>query len=142
MVTNQKATGRAASMPVGIGVGVVLSGIITLVLSCVLTWLILGEKMPESSMGYGIIGILLAAALSGALVSAKRIGHRKMLVCLGVGLGYFLMLLMCTALFFGGQYQGLGVTAAVVFGGSGTAGLLASGGGKGKRQKRRRTRPC
>ena len=37
-------------------------------------------------------------------------------MCLAAGGGYYLCLLAITALFFGGQYQGVGVTALMVLG--------------------------
>jgi hypothetical protein len=41
------------------------------------------------------------------------------------GAGYYLTLLAMTALFFGGQYQGMGVTLGLVLAGAGTATLLS-----------------
>jgi dolichol kinase len=47
-----------------------------------------------------------------------------MFVCLISGMIYFCVLLSITALCFGGQYQGIGVTGLVVLCGSCCAGLM------------------
>ena len=48
-----------------------------------------------------------------------------MQMCLLTGVCYYLALLAMTALFFGGQYSALGVTALAVLAGSGGAALLS-----------------
>ncbi len=126
MVTNQKPTGRATTMPIGIAIGILVSTALTLILSGVLAWLVLGEKVSDKSMGYGIILILLLASVAGATLSIKTVKHRKMFAGMATGIGYLSVLLMCTALFFGGQYQGVGVTAAVVLSGSLATGLISA----------------
>lgn len=124
MGMNQKVTGRAMSMPAGIAVGMLVSLLVTLVGALLLGWLIDSETMTTNSIGYGSMVILLAASALGALVSKHRIKHRALVVCLLSGTGYYLSLLSITALFFGGQYQGMGVTLALVLAGAGGAGLL------------------
>ncbi len=126
MVTNQKPTGRATPMPIGIAIGILVSTVLTLILSGVLAWLVLGEKVSDKSMGYGIMLILLIASVTGSTLSIKTIKHRKMFTGMATGIGYLSVLLMCTALFFGGQYQGVGVTAAVVLSGSLATGLISA----------------
>ena len=121
----QKATGRAMSMPAGIAVGMAVSLLVTLVGAFVLGWLIDKEMLEMNSIGYGAMVILLAASFLGALTAKTRIKHRYLVVCLVSGVGYYLVLLAITALFFGGQYQGMGVTLALVLAGAGTAGLLS-----------------
>ena len=51
------------------------------------------------------------------------------------GLLFYVVLLLMTALFFGGQFDGMGVTLVVVLLGSGAGGIMTSG--KPKRQKRK-----
>ena len=125
MVMNQKATGRAMSMPAGIAMGVAVSLVITLIGALLLGWLVDRETLELNSIGYGSMVILLTASALGALTAKSRIKHRSLVVCLITGGGYYLSLLAITALFFGGQYQGLGVTMGVVLAGSGAAGLLS-----------------
>lgn len=139
MVTERKATGRASSMPGGLAIGALVSMGITLVMASAIAWLVDKGKLPLTGIGYGAMVTLFLGAAAGALVASGKIKRMRMQVCLLAGLIYFLLLLSMTALFFGGQYHGIGVTAAVVAGGAVTAilpGLRQSRGGK----KRYRTR--
>ncbi|MEE1327987.1 MAG: TIGR04086 family membrane protein [Oscillospiraceae bacterium] len=124
MTMNQKPTGTAMSMPAGLAVGGVWSLAITIVLSALIAKLIDGGAVAQGSIGYFVISILLIASITGALQSFRKIKRRRMLVCLISGLIYFCVLLTITALCFGGQYQGIGVTALVVLCGSCCAGLM------------------
>lgn len=124
MITAKKVKGTAVPMPTGIAVGTITSLMITVVLAALLTWLALHGKISEDSLGYYIMGILALASFLGPVLSAGKIKRRRMLVCGITGAAYYAVLLLCTALMFGGQYKGLGVTALLVFGGSVVAGVL------------------
>ena len=124
MTMNQKPTGTAMSMPAGLAVGGIWSLVVTIGLSAVIAKLIDGEIVEQGSIGYFVISILLIASITGALQSFRKIKRRRMLVCLISGLIYFCVLLSITALCFGGQYQGIGVTGLVVLCGSSCAGLM------------------
>lgn len=136
MVVNRKVTGRASTLPGGLALGAGASMVMTLVLSVVTAKLIDTGAMAESSVGYAAMVILLLSAGAGAVVSVGRIKRRKLLVCLVSGGIYYLLLLTVTAVFFGGQYTGMGVTALTVTGGSGAMGLLMLGQGRGRRKSR------
>lgn len=139
MVVNRKVTGTASAMPVGLAIGAGVSLGVTLLGCGLLAWLIDSGKVPQTGIGYGALGILLAGSLLGAAAAYGRIQRRRMLVCLLSGLIYFAALLGMTALFFGGQYQGMGVTALVIFGGSLCTGLLGlRGQGRGRRHHRKK----
>lgn len=136
MVANQKPTGRATSMPVGLTYGEGVSLGVTLISAAILAKLVDLEKLPWENIGYGIIVLLLLASFSGAMTAYAKIKRQRILVCLISGAIYFGTLLSITALFFGGQYEAVGVTALLVLGGSAAAGLLGlRTGGSGKRHK-------
>jgi len=97
----------AASLPVGIGLGVLVSFIVTLIGAGAVTHLVATEAMEENSIGYGVIGVLLIASMIGAWFAASQTKRLRLQVCLLEGVGYFLALIATTALFFGGQYQGV-----------------------------------
>ncbi len=137
MVVNQKVTGRASSIPVGLMVGLGISLALTLAFSMAIAYLQSGEMISEAGLGYAVIVTLLTASAAGAAAAYHRIKHQRLLVCLGAGGCYYLALLAMTALFFGGQYSGMGVTGLVIFGGAGCVGLL---GLKGKRSTSVRSR--
>ncbi len=115
MITDRKATGRAKSIPMGLAIGWVVSMALTLTAAVILTYLVLNETMQESVIGAaGMVVLPLSAAL-GALTSASMVKRRWMQICIGAGGIYFLTLLGMTALFFGGQYSGVGVSALLIF---------------------------
>lgn len=118
MTRSQKPSGRASSMPVGLMTGAAASMGITLLGSAVIAKLMDAEKMDENMIGYAVMVMLLTASCAGALISRKRIKHQHLLVCGLTGVLYFLMLMSITALFFGGQYEAVGVTAGLILAGS------------------------
>lgn len=130
MKTVNKVKGTAVSMPAGIAAGTLLSLAATGITVAILTWMVLDGKISESSVGYYSLGILVICPLLGALLSGARIKRRWMLVCCITGTVYFVALFLCTAIFFGGQYRGLGVTAIMVLLGSLAAGLMGLKRGK------------
>ena len=117
MIVNQKVTGRISSVPAGIAIGEGVSMILTVIGALVTAMLVDRGMIPEERIGYGSLLTLLVASVTGAIVSWKRIRHRRMMVCMIHSVGYYLLLLSITALFFGGQYEGMGVTALVVLAG-------------------------
>lgn len=138
MISKQKVTGKAMSIPAGISLAAGISILTTLVFSWLLAWLVITGRVGENAIGYGAMAILLMASYLGAILAAARVKHRSMMVCALSGAAYFLCLLACTALFFGGQYQGIGVSALIITVGSVGAALTdaaRSGGHKKGRRK-------
>ena len=135
MVLNKKVTGRAWSLPGGLAVGGMVSLLVTILLLILLCKLIDVNKIRWEDVGYGVLVVLLSASFLGALVSCRKIKRQYLFVSLLCGTVYFALLLCITALFFGGQYEGMTVTALLVFGGSGAAGLVCLGKGRGRRRK-------
>lgn len=123
MVINKKVTGTAASMPAGLALGCCVSLAVTITGAVIAANLILKEVIQESGIGYCSMLILLLSSVLGALTSVKRIKHRRLYVCILSGLIYYGLLLGMTALFFGGQYQGMGVTGLIVLAGCGSVAL-------------------
>lgn len=140
MVVNKKVTGKAKSMAVGLALGTAASLAVTVLGAAVTANMILSEKIATEAVGYAALFILLIAAVVGALVSKALIKRRRMLVCIGAGGIYYLSLLAITAVFFGGQYHGMGVTALVVFGGCGAVSLLGLRGEKKGKFSRKKYR--
>lgn len=124
MVANRKVTGTAVSMPMGLLIGTAVSLGLTLTGAAVLAKLIETEAVAEIGIGYGTMLILLLASMTGSLMAYAKIKRQRMLVCALNGLIYFLVLLSMTAIFFGGQYAGIPVTALVILAGSVSAGFM------------------
>lgn len=131
-----KATGRALSMPAGIGIGTAAAMLWTVLGAAITAALVSREVVMESAIGYGALIILVSAAFLSAKVSYHKIKHRRAMVMGISGCVYFLCLLAVNALFFGGQYAGVGVTIGAILAGSGCALLL---GGKDGQKRTRRT---
>lgn len=122
------------SMPGGLAWGGGMSLGVTLLGAGALTWLVDREILPMEKIGYGILVLLLLASNLGAVTALGKLHRRRLLVCLASGGVYFGLLLSITALFFGGQYSGVGTTALLVLAGSATAALLGPGQGRGGRR--------
>ncbi|MDO5545242.1 MAG: hypothetical protein Q4F81_05395 [Eubacteriales bacterium] len=118
MTRNHKVTGRALSMPAGFAIGTGISLGTMLLLSALLAKLISTERLEWDKIGYGIMVILLVTSALGAKFTCMMVKRRKLMSCMVAGLLYWLCLLMITALFFGGQYNGVGITGAVILCGS------------------------
>lgn len=133
----QKVTGRAMSMQGGLAMGAGISTLITLLFVLVLAKLVDSERLPWEHVGYGIMLTLITASFLGAYCASKRIKRLHMLVCLTSGSIYFAILLSITALFFGGQYEAVGITALLVLSGCLSAALLSLGRTKSSYGKKR-----
>lgn len=136
MVVNKKVTGRAASMPAGLALGGAVSLVLTILLAIIAGKLIDMGTMGEESIGYLSLGILLLSSGMGAAVAVGKIKRRRLVVCMAAGAIYYGLLLAMTALFFGGQYAGMGVTALAVAGGAGTVCLAGTRQGRGQRKRK------
>lgn len=109
----------------------------TLVLSGLLTWMIHNELLAMSNIGYGSFIILFLSGLCGALAAGAKIKRMKLQVHLLSGGIYYLMLLCIHALFFGGEYHGMGVTAIIVFLSGAAATAITMGQGRKRVRKGR-----
>lgn len=139
MLSNRKPTGTASSIPGGLAIGVMAAMLLTVLLGCLLAVLISREVVQEDAIGYGVMAILFLSAAVGGSAAYSRIRHRCMVVFALSGLSYLVTLTGLTALFFGGQYEGIFPTAMLIIGGSGVGFLRsasASRGGKSRKKTR------
>ncbi len=117
MAISQKLNGRAMSLPGGVLLGSAMSLLWTIAASVILAKLMETETLREASIGYGSMVILLTASMLGSGIAWRRVKRQPVVVCLVTGGTYLLMLMGITALFFGGQYEAVGVTALLVIAG-------------------------
>lgn len=134
----KKRNGRASTMAGGLAVGAGVSMVLTFLLSVLVGKLADMEIISETAIGYAAMGILLLSSIAAAVVSIGRIKRQRLIVGLASGGIYYLMLLSITALFFGGRYTGMGVTALVVAAGCGAVILAGMGQGRGRRSHQRK----
>lgn len=126
--------GKASSVPGGLLLAAAVSLLLTLMLSGFIAVLLDLEKITWSQAGYLIMGMLFAVSFTGGKCASAAIRRQRAMVCLMAGLVYWGMLLCITALFFGGNFDAVWVTAGVIMAGSGTAALI----GMPKTRNRRR----
>lgn len=125
-----------SSISIGAAVGAGGSVIVTLMLSVLSASLVGREILPETSIDALTVGVLILSSMCGSLIGYAVTGHHRLPVCLTTGGGYYLLLLASTALFFGGEYRAVGVTALAILGGSGAMVLLGLKEGKRGRRSR------
>ena len=126
-------------MPIGVLAGGACAFAGTMLTSAVLAKLVDMEIIPQDKIGYGIMALLLLCAFLGANEACRRV-KRQYLIVSAISAGvYYSMLLSVTALFFGGQYSGMGVTAVLVLCGSLLAVFLRSGNREGRKRRKIRT---
>ena len=118
MVKGTKINGGIGTVPGVLAVGAVVSVIVTLIGISICTSLISAERISTECADYCAIGILLLSTIAGSAVAIGKRGEKRLYMSLAVGSVYLVVLLAMTALFFGGRYQGVGVTAIVIFGGA------------------------
>lgn len=130
MVVNQKPTGRAVSIPAGLGIGLGISILLTVLMAAISAFAQGRGIVGEGGLGYCLMVTLLISTVLGALTASVKIKRHHIPVCIMSGVCYFLSLLAVNALFFGGQYEGILATGSLVMGGATAAIFL---GGKQKR---------
>ena len=139
MVTQQKATGRATSIPAGLAAGAGVSVLMTGIICILGGWMIGSEIISQEHIGYCAITALLISAIMGSIVAWKKARRKRLIISLACGIIYYLILAGFTIVFFDGSFRGLGVTLITILAGSVISVLLTNGSGKsitGKRRKK------
>ena len=125
-------SGRAVSIPKGLAMGNGVSLGMTLLMSFALAGLISRERLSWDQVGYGILILLFLSALLGAATSVKAVKRQRLMIAIGSGLLFWATLIAITALFFGGQYDGMLVTGLIILAACNTVALA---GLRGERRK-------
>ena len=108
-----------------------LTAVVVTAACCAICALLIGkELMGESAADYCVPMTVMLSSFAGGKLALGRIRERRMVIGALVAMVYILMLLAMTALFFGGQYCGIGVTAAAALGGGAVAAILGNRGEK------------
>ncbi len=136
----KRKRGKAMSMPAGILAGAG-AGLASAIAGAVAAGNMLDRMwITMDSVGYAAMVILLISSFLAAQIAWNRVRHQRVAVSLGAGGVYYLTLLAMTALFFGGQYTGMGVTGMLIFAGCGCSVMIGlyrkSPGNQGKYGKR------
>ena len=121
---NYLMSGKTMSVPKALSVGAAVSILTTMSIAALVSKLIVSETIPWEWIGYGTMFLLYMSSFLGAWSAYRLIRQQKLLISLMSGLIYFGILLSVTALFFGRQYEAVGVSGLVVLAGCGSSGLL------------------
>ncbi len=135
MITNHKPTGRAMSMSGGLASGGITSLGFTLLYVFVLAKALDMQVIAWEKIGYYIMVMLVLSSALGAIVSVSRIKRQRLMVSFLSGIIYFAILMSITALFFGGQYEAVGITALLILAGAVCVGLLGIRKNRGGKRK-------
>lgn len=96
-----------------------IAGILILVGStALLSTLVLNGVIPEAKISYCNLGIIILAAFFAAVIACKNTAEKRSIICMITGAVIFCVLLLTTALFYGGQYNGVGETGLLILCGS------------------------
>ena len=125
MKKNSRGSGRAMTVPGGLAYSGMQSLGLTILLSGMTALSLHKGFLPIEKSGYVVMMILFFVAVTGGITTAYRIKHQILAVCIASGIVYFLILLSITAIFFGGQYCGVGETGIVIAAGTLTAAVIS-----------------
>ena len=106
--------GGAAGIVIGIGISMIVAAMVA------------GEQIEESAMLYGAWVATVLGAIASALTGRLLGSEHRLWVSIGAGAVFFLCLLCCTALFFGGQYHGVCIGGVLILGSALAIGLIGN----------------
>ena len=132
MTKKHKLSGAGVTMPVGIVMGVAVCVAVVLIGAVALAYLVIRETIGLGSVGFGALLIIGLSSAIGAWFATMLVKEKKLLVCGLTALGFYLVLLSITAVFFDGMYAGLGIAAVAILAGAGISLLPGMRGKKGK----------
>ena len=132
-------TGKAVSIFKGMMIAGTVSITTTIMLTATIANYLNKEKITWEEAGYWIMLMLFLSAFSGGKCAYATIKRQKIAVSLMSGFLYWGILLCCTALFFGGNYDALLETSGIIVAGCLTAALLFPSFPKNNRRNRKRS---
>lgn len=120
----QVKQGKKDAVPLRLMQGLLVSWGLSVLFSAVTAALVLGGRVGEGAVSTAAVLTLLVASFVGASLTAAKTEKRRMVICLAEGGIYYLSLLGCNALLFGGSYQGTVPAFLTVLGSVLLAGFL------------------
>lgn len=131
-------TGKSLSFPRGMTVSGITSMSITILASVIIAQMLDSGQITWEQSGYWIMGMLLLSAFLGAKAAIVTIKRQKLAVSMMSGILYWGIMLCVTALFFGGNYDAVLETAALIIAGSGCAAMVSLPQKRSRRKRRRK----
>lgn len=119
-----RKSGKTVSVPTGLGISLITNILLTAIMSGALAFCVDKKTIPWETIGYYIMIMLLVSSFAGGKAAIATIGTQYLLISAMSGLLYWMFLLCFTALFFGGSYDAVGETGALIMAGSLTSAML------------------
>lgn len=116
--------GRAVSVPVGLGISLIITATTTISATAIIAIMISNETIKWTQVGFWIMAVLLISSFLGGKAAIYTIKTQRFLVSIMSGVLYWMFLLCITALLFGGKYGSLWESGALIIAGSITAALI------------------
>lgn len=135
-MTFKAKSGKAASIPAGLGISLAVNICVTCILTMLIAWMIKKNTVEWDYAGIMIMFTLLISSFLGAKAAIMTIKTQFLLISVMSGTMYWMSLICITAIFFGGEYCSLMETAALIASGSIAAALLRSSGKRASKRKR------
>lgn len=132
MKRNQK---MGTSTPIAIGIGLLLSLVITLFAAALIAMMIIGERMEPENIYIGSAATLLLASFVGAFYVVLTKGEKRLLFSAVSGGVYFLVLVCTTLIFFDGMISNAWQVLILIIGGSVSAGIIKTNSKKASYRK-------
>ena len=121
--------------------GITGSVLTTMMVTAIFAGMISKKIIPEEKLGYCTVAVLLISVIAGNKIGTSKCDNKTVTsVCLGTA--YLAILLILTAIFFGAQYQGLGVTIIIVLVGCVLAAMTGKNGSKNQKFKKSKYKRC
>ena len=125
MKTKLRSGGKTRSAAGAMAISAAVSMGITIAAASIVAYGLHKEQITWEQAGYWIMGLLFAASFAGAKSAYAATKRQRLTVSGMAGMLYWGLLLCLTALFFGGDYEAVWVTAGIICAGSGTSVLLS-----------------
>lgn len=107
MYIKRKNSKRSWSVVASVGVGLILSILLSLAGAMLLTALIDKEAINQLSIDIPLVVIYMIAAFSGSYLSGKIAGENKQYIPLIIGAVYLVLLLSIKFMFFNGAFNNI-----------------------------------
>ena len=85
------------SVPSGLLLGTAVSMLTTVAGCALVSFLIHREVLPEVSIGYGVMILLMVSSYMGAVFANRNVKAKRAVLSLGCGACYFTVLMVMTA---------------------------------------------
>lgn len=124
-MTLKRTAGKTSSIPLSLAIGAG-AGILVMLMTAALGALAVAQEwINEDAITIVSIVITVLASAVAAITSASLAGKRKLQLSLLSGVVLIVILLACNAMFFDGQYSGVGRSVIAIFATCAAASILA-----------------